>query len=513
MVGIPSAPPPALSCVMIFLDGALFIDEAIRSVVAQQGFDEWELILVDDGSTDESTTIARSWSARDGRIRYVEHPGHENRGMSASRNLGVEQAAGRYITFLDCDDIFLPSNFAHRMRVAAALPDADVIVSATWWWHTWRGPDVESPPDSPLPLPEAPPMVVLDPPGLFTAIYSSPLGSNAPAICGLLFRAEALRAVGGLQPEFTGMYEDQVLNVKAGLKLRAAIDPRLGALYRQHPASACALALATGDWRRMGPSPSLSRFHEWARDYVGREAGIDSEAYRIILRDIRLSFDGPDPFGPGIRGTLRRHLPEPVKASIRRGRRLLGRKESRPSVLGTWSEQFLAVTSSSARGTAVVLIPSDGAGEPWTGDVPDGAFGSDVAVSRRSLGDRQDGRFDLVVVPVEASATVSAAELLDVIDRRLRPGGAVAAVVPGPAWPAVPGGPAVERDDATALRRLVGPLFADRRVSVEAFGNEATAGAVARGQHVRGVDIDRHDPAHQVVLALTVSSPAWLAPR
>jgi len=71
---------PRASCVLIFLDGERFIDEAIRSVVGQQGCDDWELVLVDDGSTDASTAIARRWAATDpDRIRYVEHPGHANR--------------------------------------------------------------------------------------------------------------------------------------------------------------------------------------------------------------------------------------------------------------------------------------------------------------------------------------------------------------------------------------------------------------------------------------------------
>src|SRR5687767_2869413 len=106
---------PAVSCILIFLDGARFIDEAIRSVASQKGCDDWELILVDDGSTDDSTAIAKAWARSDpGRIRYVEHAGHANRGMSASRNAGLDIARGTYVSFLDCDDVWLPSTLAHR---------------------------------------------------------------------------------------------------------------------------------------------------------------------------------------------------------------------------------------------------------------------------------------------------------------------------------------------------------------------------------------------------------------
>ena len=113
---------PAVTCVLIFLDGAHFIDEAIRSVVAQGDDVDWELILVDDGSTDESTAIARRWAAADPRIRYLEHDGHANRGMSASRNAGVAAARGELIGFLDCDDVWLPSALAHGLRVLRPPP-------------------------------------------------------------------------------------------------------------------------------------------------------------------------------------------------------------------------------------------------------------------------------------------------------------------------------------------------------------------------------------------------------
>jgi glycosyltransferase involved in cell wall biosynthesis len=85
---------PLVSVVVIFLNAADFIEEAIESVIAQT-FADWELLLVDDGSTDASTGIAKAYAARHpGRVFYLTHEGRENRGMSASRNLGHSARAG-----------------------------------------------------------------------------------------------------------------------------------------------------------------------------------------------------------------------------------------------------------------------------------------------------------------------------------------------------------------------------------------------------------------------------------
>src|SRR5829696_811917 len=98
---------PLVSSVMIFFNAERFIREAIESVFAQT-YDNWELLLVDDGSTDDSTQIALHYAEQyPERVRYLEHPGHQNRGMSASRNLGVSQAKGEYIALLDADDVWL----------------------------------------------------------------------------------------------------------------------------------------------------------------------------------------------------------------------------------------------------------------------------------------------------------------------------------------------------------------------------------------------------------------------
>ena len=79
---------PVVSAITIFYNGERFLGEAIESVLAQT-YPSWELLLVDDGSTDGASEIARSYAARHPeRIRYLEHSGHRNRGMSASPRFG-----------------------------------------------------------------------------------------------------------------------------------------------------------------------------------------------------------------------------------------------------------------------------------------------------------------------------------------------------------------------------------------------------------------------------------------
>src|SRR5206468_1190432 len=95
---------PRVSVITIFYNAAEFLGEAIESVLAQD-YCDFELLLVDDGSTDAGSAIAQSFAKSEpGRIRYLHHSGHENRGMSASRNLGIREARGDIIGFIDADD-------------------------------------------------------------------------------------------------------------------------------------------------------------------------------------------------------------------------------------------------------------------------------------------------------------------------------------------------------------------------------------------------------------------------
>ena len=90
---------PLVSVVIPVWNAERFLAEAIESVLAQT-WPHWELLLADDGSTDRSAEIARSWESRHpGKIRCLEHPGRANRGESASRNLG--RGANRRLTVVD----------------------------------------------------------------------------------------------------------------------------------------------------------------------------------------------------------------------------------------------------------------------------------------------------------------------------------------------------------------------------------------------------------------------------
>jgi glycosyltransferase involved in cell wall biosynthesis len=127
---------PLVSGIIIFLNAERFIQEAIESVFAQ-AYAAWELLLVDDGSTDGSTAIARRYAAQHpGRVRYLEHPGHRNHGISASRNLGIRNAKGAYIALLDADDVWLPYKLERQVAILDSQPEASMVYGSTQYWYS-----------------------------------------------------------------------------------------------------------------------------------------------------------------------------------------------------------------------------------------------------------------------------------------------------------------------------------------------------------------------------------------
>ena len=92
-----------VSIIMPSWNTARFIEESIQSVIAQT-YTNWELLIVDDASTDNSLAEARKFEKTDARIKVFAS--EKNRGVSASRNFAIKHASGRYVAFLDSDDWF-----------------------------------------------------------------------------------------------------------------------------------------------------------------------------------------------------------------------------------------------------------------------------------------------------------------------------------------------------------------------------------------------------------------------
>ena len=81
--------------------------------VRAQDFEDWEILLIDDASTDGSPALARALAAADPRIQLLTLP--ENGGPAAARNAGIRAARGRYIAFVDADDLWRPQKLARQI--------------------------------------------------------------------------------------------------------------------------------------------------------------------------------------------------------------------------------------------------------------------------------------------------------------------------------------------------------------------------------------------------------------
>ena len=112
---------PLVSVVITAYQAARWLPATLGSVMAQT-YRNWEVVLIDDGSTDDTVDRIAPFRSR---IRYVHQP---NAGMAAARNAGLALAGGDYIALLDADDLWLPEKLATQVRIARANPESGLIV-------------------------------------------------------------------------------------------------------------------------------------------------------------------------------------------------------------------------------------------------------------------------------------------------------------------------------------------------------------------------------------------------
>lgn len=106
-----------------------FVEETIQSVVNQTASD-WEFLIIDDGSTDGCDAIAIRWSQVDKRIKFLRRMDHvpSRKGGSVCRNIGIENASGQYVLFLDADDLMHSKCIERRVEYALSTPSSNLII-------------------------------------------------------------------------------------------------------------------------------------------------------------------------------------------------------------------------------------------------------------------------------------------------------------------------------------------------------------------------------------------------
>ena len=111
---------PLVSVIMPVYNGEKYLAEAIDSILAQT-FTDFEFLIVDDGSQDNSAEIIRSYEKRDRRIRFIQL--ERNMGAAVARNRGIAAAGGEYITGMDCDDVSLPERLQKQVDFLKSHPE------------------------------------------------------------------------------------------------------------------------------------------------------------------------------------------------------------------------------------------------------------------------------------------------------------------------------------------------------------------------------------------------------
>jgi peptidoglycan/xylan/chitin deacetylase (PgdA/CDA1 family)/glycosyltransferase involved in cell wall biosynthesis len=298
---------PRVSVITIFYNAEKHFREAIDSVLAQD-FEDFELLLIDDGSTDSSTAIALEYAERDARVRYFEHPGHANRGMSATRNLGLSHARGEFVAFIDADDRWRSSKLKEQVALLDAMPEANAVGGAVNYWASHAGGK-----DRIVPTGHVRGRAI-SPPEATLALY--PLGkADAPSMSELMFRRASIRGVCGFEERFTGAYEDQAFLAKFYLSSTLYLAEAVCSDYRIHADSCMARA-----HRERTYNGARRSFLAWFESYLDGTPHRENAAIRRALRQALRRYGRPR-----LRAAIRGAAPDTLVSLVRAGRSALAR--------------------------------------------------------------------------------------------------------------------------------------------------------------------------------------------
>jgi glycosyltransferase involved in cell wall biosynthesis len=269
-----------VSIITPFLNAGRFIEESIQSVLAQT-YDNWELLLVDDGSTDGSTGIALQYAAaHPDRIRYLSHDDRQNRGASASRNRGARHAEGEYLAFLDADDVYLPRKLEVQVPILDAHPDVAMLYAATEYWYSWTGRPEDAGRDWVWRKYGAKPDTQVEPPQMLVRFLED--GGTVPCMGGVLVRRAAVQSVGGWEESFRRICTDQVFHAKLCLNFPVMIVDVCLDRYRQHENSSCRTVERAGQL-----DAAFETYLTWLESYVAAQPAVAPTVRAAVRRALR----------------------------------------------------------------------------------------------------------------------------------------------------------------------------------------------------------------------------------
>ncbi len=250
-----SAAAPVVSVVMPCYNGARFLRTSLGSLVAQS-FTDFEVVFVDDGSTDGSAEVASALA--DARIRVVRQ---SNSGVSAARNRGLASARGEYIAFLDADDTWHPAFLARMVEALAARKDAALAYCG------WQNVGLAGGRGAPF-----------VPPDYETTDKCAELIETCPwPIHAALTRREAIERAGGFDERFA-VGEDFLLWMEIACFSPIVRVPEVLAYYHHHEG-----AQATKDRLRAALEPYRAQ-----RTFLGRHAELRATIGRKRVRQLTL---------------------------------------------------------------------------------------------------------------------------------------------------------------------------------------------------------------------------------
>lgn len=533
---------PSVSVVVIFLNAEKFLREAVESVLAQT-FGDWELLLVDDGSTDGSSAMARRLAEHDPhRTRYFEHEGHRNRGMSASRNLGMQFARGEFIAFLDADDVWVPTKLAEQVALMRAQPRAAMVFGRTRYWHGWTGRPEDAARDRIRRCAERED-VLLRPPYLLRLTLLGDGSWPSPSMSSIMLRREKIARIGGFEEAFTGQGEDSVFLAKLFLESYVYCASACWDWYRQHPASNMARVEREGHTRE-----GNRQFLEWLGGFLASRPVRDPELATGVKRGLEmlshpvLARLRPAYLARKVRQYARRHVSEKGRARLRQAAHMLRRPwlwlvrtarlrwlwRTRPvhrefgCYYGTpvdrvYIEAFLEANAGDIQGTVLEIGEATytrrfGGERVAASEVLHAIPGNPAATVVADLVDAPQlpsNHFDCVILTQTLQCIYDYKAALRTVHRILKPGGVVLATFPGVAHQ-------ISREErpywgdywrwtSMAAERVFAEVFAEEDVQVRARGNVLTAMAFLHGlvvEELRRSDFDYEDPDYELSIAV-----------